>query len=75
MKQEVIDFVENNSWFVWEEFNDMFATRKHGNVLEEDFSETDYQEGLRIVKLLKEKLPQHKFEIDTVDEWVIIEEY
>ena len=75
MKQEVIDFVEKNSWFEWERNNNMFGTRRHGDVSEETFSEKDYQEALRIVKLLKEKFPQHKFEIDTVDEWVIIEEY
>lgn len=74
MEQRIINYVHNISWFVWEDENDMFATRQHGNVLEEEYSDIDYEEGLRVKKLLLEKFPETVFnvDIDVVDEWVLI---
>lgn len=71
--EELIKFVENNSWFEWEEGNECFATRRHGDILKEEAGDRDYQEALRIKKLLKEKFPQYRYvEVTEVDEWIII---
>jgi hypothetical protein len=56
MKSEIIDFVEKNSWFEWEEGND----------------EKDWNEAYRIKGLLGKKFPGILVDIDTCDEWVML---
>lgn len=74
MKQEIINFVEKESWFSWEEGNDMFATREFGDVGEEMYSETDLEEGNRIADLLMETFDYiEDVIVNVVDEWVTIE--
>ena len=73
MNKEIINFVENNSWFEWEEGNDMFATRENGTMGDrEEYGEKDFDEAIRIKKLLKEKFPNQLVTIETCDEWVMI---
>lgn len=74
-KNEIIDFVKNNSYFDFEGEEDKklnFSTRKNGSVSSETASAKDISEG----KLLKNKI-EKKFQgldirIDVVDEWVLL---
>lgn len=72
MLKDIIAFVENESWFSWEENNNMFATREYGDTGEEMYSEADLEEGHRVADLIKEKFNIDTF-VDVVDEWVTIE--
>ncbi|MFO7968828.1 MAG: hypothetical protein R6U15_01805 [Candidatus Izemoplasmatales bacterium] len=51
-----------------------FSTRDNGNVGEEEYSEIDFKEGLRLKKLLtKEFENKIKINLEPVDEWVMLE--
>lgn len=48
-----------------------FSTRENGNVGDEKHSEIDYQDALRVEKILLNKYRGKIFtEVETVDEWV-----
>lgn len=72
MTQDIIDFVQNESWFVWEDGNEMFATREFGDIGEEMYSETDLEEAHRIADLIRKKFTVNTY-VNVVDEWVTIE--
>lgn len=70
--KDIIDFVENESWFQWEEGDEMFASREYGDVGEEIYSIVDLAEAHRLADLIREKFTVDTF-VDVVDEWVTIE--
>jgi hypothetical protein len=49
-----------------------YATRKHGNVGDEEHSQKDVEEAQRVYELIKPLLKKLKlvFELEVVDEWV-----
>ena len=48
----------------------MLNSRKNGSVGLEEYGELDYDEGIRLGKLIQKKFPNLLVEIETVDEWV-----
>ena len=73
MEEAIIDFVENNSYFqVDDEEYLSFTTRKHGNIAEEQHSNIDYLEAIKICQKVKKEFEDIEYDIDTCDEWVNI---
>lgn len=73
MEEAIIDFVENNSYFqVDDEEHLSFTTRKHGNIAEEQHSDIDYLEAIKICQKVKKEFEHIEYDIDTCDEWVNI---
>ena len=73
MEEKIIDFVENNSYFqVDDEECLSFTTRKHGNIAEEEYSNIDYLEAIKICQKVKNEFEDIEYDIDTCDEWVNI---
>jgi hypothetical protein len=76
MIQEIKAFVKNNSYLGFEEQDGntlRFVTRENGDVGEEEYSATDYNEALRVGRLIKERFEGVEAEVDTIDEWVDLE--
>jgi hypothetical protein len=48
-------------------------TREHGNVADEVHGQKDIEEAKDILKIVKEKYPNTKGKIYTIDEWVDLE--
>ncbi len=76
MIKEIKAFVKSNSYF--EENGDEsethvgFTTRENGDVGEEEYSPLDYDEAIKVKKLILEKFKGVEVEIETIDEWVDI---
>lgn len=74
MKQKIIDFVKKHSYLNYDgEYNKqlLFATRKYGDVLEEEPSGTDLREAIDAAKQLNKTFGNHiATDVNTVDEWV-----
>jgi len=52
----------------------IFETRANGDVGNEEPSEIDYEEGVRLAKLVQKKFPnEFKLSVSTCDEWVSLE--
>ena len=69
---------DNKSYFqIDEETEDMIHlnTRENGNVANEVHSQKDVEEAKNIYKKVKEKYPNTKGKIYTIDEWVDLELY
>ena len=64
-----LDFEDDNS----EDFRLSFATRENGDVCEEEYSDIDYRDAVRVKKALintfKDKI---NVDIETCDEWVLL---
>lgn len=72
--KELIKYIENNSSF---ELNNnkneetlIFTTRKNGNFSSGQYSNIDYQEGINLIKTLKNMFTEFEYNIEIVDEWV-----
>ena len=72
--QEIVKWIEENSWFMSDDDNAV-TTRDHGNTGNESPGNEDIEEANRIVRILREKYPDYNFHPDIVDEWVQIEWY
>ena len=73
MEEAIIDFVESNSYFqVDDEEYLSFTTRRHDNIAEEQYSNIDYLEAIKICQKVKREFEDIEYDIDTCDEWVNI---
>lgn len=73
MEEAIINFVENNSYFqVDDEEYLSFTTRKHGNIAEEEHSNIDYLEAIKICQKVKKEFEDIEYDIVTCDERVNI---
>jgi hypothetical protein len=70
-------YVNDNSGYlkIEEETEDtiQLATRKNGNVGDEEYSQKDVQEAKDVYNKIKEKYPNTKAKLYNVDEWVYLE--
>jgi hypothetical protein len=67
---------DNRGYFeIYSETEDMIHlnTREHGNVADEVHGQKDIEEAKDILKIVKEKYPNTKGKIYTIDEWVDLE--
>ena len=77
MIQEIKAFVKRNSYLEESgsetETRVGFTTREKGDSCAEEYSATDYNEALRVEKLVLEKFEGIETEVYTIDEWVDLE--
>ena len=74
MIEEIINFVESDSWFEWDADAYAFITREHGDVGNEEYGRADYEEAVRIAKEINNRFGFFP-DIETFDEWVEISMY
>lgn len=71
----IVDFVEKNSWFEFEEVSEdivYFRTREHGNVGDETTGSEDIIKANELAVDIRRKFEPVEVEIEEVDEWVHI---
>jgi len=83
MIEEIKAFVERNSYLDYLDYADgyefdgvehlTFETRDNGDVGEEVYGEEDYKEAVRLQNILLKKFDGISINIDTVDEWILLE--
>lgn len=74
---DIMDYVKKNSYLDfggWGKNELTFTTRNHGNVCDEEHSDIDYREAIRVRDLLKNKFMTFitHTEVFPVDEWVYL---
>jgi hypothetical protein len=63
---------DQNTWFDEDDAdfkNILYATRDNGDIGADRPGKRDYQEALRLAKLIKKRFKTVKIDIDDVDEW------
>lgn len=73
--QDLINFVERNSWFSFEEDDKTsisFSTRDNGSVYDETPGEVDIDKARELKKQIEKKFNVDKVTVDYADEWVYI---
>ncbi len=71
--EDVIRFVEENSWFITEDVSELsFSSNKYGDHFNGEYGEKDYDEAIRICKMIKKEFRNIEYDIDTFDEWVYV---
>ena len=76
MKEQILNYVERNSYFQCDDWTDkflFFTTRLNGDVYNEEYSETDYNEAVKLKEGLSRIFKGVQVNIETVDEWVNVE--
>ncbi len=77
MESEIIKafVLKSSSYLDCEDSDDntlVFSTRQHGDILNEEHSDKDFNEARRVKALLLQAFNHINVEIETVDEWVIL---
>ena len=71
--EDVVKFVEENSWFITEDVSNLFfSSNRYGDRFNDEYGEKDYDEAIRICKMVKKEFRNIEYDIDTFDEWVYV---
>ena len=71
--EDIVKFVEENSWFITEDVSELsFSSDRYGDHFIGECGEKDYNEAIRICKMIKKEFRNIEYDIDTFDEWVYV---
>ena len=71
--EDIVKFVEENSWFITEDASEpSFSSNRYGDHYNGEYGEKDYDEAIRVCKMIKKEFGNIECNIDTFDEWVYV---